>query len=338
MNKSINCEKKIRHPYFDNVKFFLILIVVIGHFLAMYIKDSKALKAIWIYINSFHMPLFLFIGGLFFKFQNNKLRIISYFSIFVLFKIAIIVISNIFDKKLNFTFLGTSGADWYIFCLMIYIFITSFLSNVNLNIIFLVSLLFALGVGFDKSINSQFYLSRIINFYPYFLLGVIITRDRIYHFCKNKILLCISIFILVLYLIICIFNVEVVYELRPYFSRAVPYSQTNYAEWGIMLRLLSFFISLTVGGAFMFIVPKCHIPIISLFGTRTLQVYFWHYIIRNMFIHIDYFKTYSLSNAVIVLVFSILLTFILSTKIFIYPTSFFSKEYLLNKRLDQFVV
>lgn len=55
-----------RLPYIDNLKGFLILLVVIGH-LSSYsdVSECKAAVALSNFIYTFHMPLFLFCSGLF---------------------------------------------------------------------------------------------------------------------------------------------------------------------------------------------------------------------------------------------------------------------------------
>lgn len=70
-----------REPYFDNVKFILILLVVIGHFIEKIIFMDTSFKVIYETIYSFHMPLFIFISGYFSKNTlktNNKTILTPY--------------------------------------------------------------------------------------------------------------------------------------------------------------------------------------------------------------------------------------------------------------------
>ena len=63
----------------DNLKFFLICCVVVGHFADQYTDVSNAYGSIFLFIYSFHMPLFIFISGLFYNDKNliKKLFIFS---------------------------------------------------------------------------------------------------------------------------------------------------------------------------------------------------------------------------------------------------------------------
>lgn len=58
---------KKRDEYFDNVRFFLIFLVVFGHLMRPYVYDSPTIYALYMTIYSFHMPAFIFISGFFAK-------------------------------------------------------------------------------------------------------------------------------------------------------------------------------------------------------------------------------------------------------------------------------
>ena len=56
-----------RDPYFDNAKFILIVLVVLGHFFTSYAFHNEMIGAIYKTIYSFHMPAFVLLSGLFAK-------------------------------------------------------------------------------------------------------------------------------------------------------------------------------------------------------------------------------------------------------------------------------
>lgn len=68
---------KERIAYWDNVRFFLIILVVIGH--GIHVYDSKIFSALFLFIYSFHMPLFVLIAGMFHKNENIEKRVIGFF-------------------------------------------------------------------------------------------------------------------------------------------------------------------------------------------------------------------------------------------------------------------
>ena len=67
-------EAKERVSLWDNAKFLLIFLVVLGHFADYYTKDSLNMRRLFLFIYLFHMPAFIFISGLFSKNTVNHKR------------------------------------------------------------------------------------------------------------------------------------------------------------------------------------------------------------------------------------------------------------------------
>lgn len=59
----------------DILKFFLIFTVVLGHIADFYTDKSEAMQYLYLFIYIFHMPLFIFVSGLFSKRTVNERRI-----------------------------------------------------------------------------------------------------------------------------------------------------------------------------------------------------------------------------------------------------------------------
>ena len=62
---------------FDNVKFLLIVLVVTGHFLLRYVDNYCHYRSLFLFIYSFHMPLFIFISGLFHKNAGIRKKVLT---------------------------------------------------------------------------------------------------------------------------------------------------------------------------------------------------------------------------------------------------------------------
>jgi uncharacterized membrane protein YcfT len=55
---------RARDPYYDNVKFLAVVLVVLGH--AWYsLADSRLTTAAHLFVYTFHMPVFILIAGFF---------------------------------------------------------------------------------------------------------------------------------------------------------------------------------------------------------------------------------------------------------------------------------
>jgi len=70
-----------RIALWDNLKFFLVTCVVIGHFADQFTDVSKIYDSIFLFIYSFHIPLFIFIAGLMLKNKNITAKVIFFISI-----------------------------------------------------------------------------------------------------------------------------------------------------------------------------------------------------------------------------------------------------------------
>ena len=81
---------KERIALWDNTKFLLMILVVVGHFINRNLGSSHLYQSMYLFIWSFHMPLFIFVSGLFHKNRNIKEKVISYFSIYFFLKWMII--------------------------------------------------------------------------------------------------------------------------------------------------------------------------------------------------------------------------------------------------------
>lgn len=72
-SKGVTMNKIENNYYIDNIKFVLIFFVVFGHLIERYMEGNYILMGIYIFIYTFHMPLFIFISGLLSK-NINKSR------------------------------------------------------------------------------------------------------------------------------------------------------------------------------------------------------------------------------------------------------------------------
>lgn len=67
MNPNRRIASEDRTPKWDNLKFAMILCVVIGHTLYYFYSSSAIAKSLYLFLYTFHMPVFVFISGLFSK-------------------------------------------------------------------------------------------------------------------------------------------------------------------------------------------------------------------------------------------------------------------------------
>ena len=107
-----------RIALWDNLKLFLIFLVVLGHLSFDYFDSSQMFRTISMVIYTFHMPAFVFVSGLFCKrsVNNDSPPIKRFFSFMMLYLFARILnyIPNIiFGVHSFFDVLSAKDEPWY---------------------------------------------------------------------------------------------------------------------------------------------------------------------------------------------------------------------------------
>lgn len=316
-------KQKDRIYLFDNMKFFLILAVVVGHFADAVSKKPGVYKSIFVFIYAFHMPLFLFCSGLFHKNKDVFIRAFRYVSVGFATKIIFTLTSLVLGTKVSFTLLGDSGIPWYMFVLAIYVVITYALRNVDKKYLLVFSILLALFVGYDSTIGDYLYLSRVIVFYPFYLCGQLVSKEDILKLNSNKLLKAVSVVIIAAWLIFCFTQRDIATGLRPLFTGRNSFATSEvFARWGFLFRAACYVITTLVSLAIICLMPNIRLPLITSFGSRTLQVYLWHWPVVRVLqeVGVTALLMTNASGKIGWLLIGVALTFILSLKLFSFPT------------------
>lgn len=316
-------KKDSRICLFDNLKFFLILAVVVGHFADAVSAKPGVYKAVFVFIYAFHMPLFLFCSGLFHSNKNVLIRVLRYVSVGFATKIIFSLTNFVLGGKISFNLLKDSGIPWYMFVLAIYIVITYALRDVDKKYLFVFSVLLAMFVGYDSTIGDYLYLSRIIVFYPFYLCGQIITKEDILKLNSCKILKAVSVAVILAWLILCFTKTDIVTALRPLFTGRNSFESSEiFSKWGFLCRALCYMITAVLSVAIISLMPNRRLPLITEFGSRTLQVYLWHWPVVLVLkkLGVTALLMTSVTGKIAWLLIAVVLTFILSLKPFSFPT------------------
>ncbi len=325
---------------FDNIKFLAIILVVVGHVVELYIDKSDMFKSLFIFIYSFHMPLFVFISGLFQKrFDDNNRFKISKIAFYVilgyLLKIFNALAKVISGKKFHINLFGGGTIEWFLFALSMFM-ITAYLTR-KVHPAIMLGVTFVLGCisGYFEFLNDFLCLSRYFVFLPIYLTGYYLTPDTVQKVTNHysiKLLSGLSMFV---FFVICFRNVSYTYQLRRLMTGKNPFSTLPF-ECGFQHRLLCYVIAALMCTAVFCFIPNIRIPIISNMGKSTLAVYFWHKPILYLISGTNFFSfVLSLGDPlykVIILTFAVLLGFVLSFSIFKKPLDALMK--LIDKLSD----
>ena len=274
---------KERSFYLDNVKSVLIFFVVIGHFAEVAVSHSDIFKSLFLWLYTFHMPLFIFITGYLSKnLINNKERVLKksfeYFTLYFFLKIFIFFTRYFAEGHKTFYILKESSVPWYLLAISIMILASYFLRNINPKVILVLSIILALFAGYDKTVGDFLALSRTLVFFPFFYLGLICDEQHLKRIANNKKIAFIGLIIILITLLFTILNVDLVYNLRPLLTARNSYKElkAELVMYGPLLRLLVYFIGSILSVSFLAVIPKCNLGYFSTIGKNTLQIYFYH--------------------------------------------------------------
>lgn len=153
--------------YWDNLKGFLIFLVVLGHMIEQLLPDGMS-QQLYKVIYLFHMPLFVFCSGYLSRFSPRKILkqlLLPYVVIQVVF--GLIAFREI-QVSTPYWLL------WYLLALAFWRMTTPFLDMCTPKLRWIVvaaAVAVSCLVGFDDTVGYHASLSRIAVFYPYFVTG-----------------------------------------------------------------------------------------------------------------------------------------------------------------------
>lgn len=178
-----------RNYRFDNIKFILITLVVLGHLLEL--VDGPIANNLYRIIYLFHMPAFIFITGYFAKF--NPVRILrSLIFPYIILQVLYLAFHNLFILEKDAFTLQFTKPYWILWYLMTvtfyYLLIPFFQTEDRKKQLFIVaaSIVVSLLAGYDKNIGYFLSLSRFFTFLPFFLAGHYLAKDKCLEQSFNK--------------------------------------------------------------------------------------------------------------------------------------------------------
>lgn len=281
-------DSKRRIQKWDNLKFILIFLVVLGHLCEMYTERTNTVNSIICFIYLFHMPLFLFVSGLFSKKNIDNKRyysIVLYFVLYIVIKMVGTISNALFYGEFSFSFWSEGGIPWYAFALFAFSLITIALKAFSKKYVMFASILLACFVGYDDSISDFLVMSRIIVFYPFFFAGYCVDSEKINSVLSKKrakITSTAGLIILALFIVVFLDKVII---FSPLFTGRNPFSILgDLANYGGFFRLIYYPIVFLVGAMVIAVTPeKTYKGIMAKWGSRSVQVFVLHKFFMDLF-------------------------------------------------------
>ncbi len=261
-----------RNYKMDNIRFLLIFLVILGHFIELF--QGEFSLALYKIIYSFHMPAFLFLTGFFARFNPRKI-VINLVCPYILFQILYRTFdSSILQGKGSFTLNFTTPywILWYLLTTICYYLLIPLIDNEKARsrkIILGLAIAISLLSGFDTTIGYYGSLSRSYTFLPFFLSGFYLSKTKKMP-QKNRRLLPLS-GLMALLCSFCIINNSAI-------TKQVLYGSYSYEKAGYNPLIKA--IILVCGFAWIVFllstVPNKKIPFVSLLGQNTLPIFLLH--------------------------------------------------------------
>lgn len=273
-----------RNYKFDNIKFLLMFLVLLGHSLELFKGDER--KLIYQIIYLFHMPAFIFITGYFAKFHPKKILqryVITYFVFQTLYQIFdAIVMKGTREFTLQYT--KPYWHLWFLMATAFYYALLPFIQTQKVKYqvgIIATAIIVSLLAGYDKTIGYTLTLSRFLTFMPFFVGGYFVAKHR--SWIRRKLRKKWKRIVVIGSILICVVSV---YWLQiGSMKNTVLYGSVNYEkasyDMGIRGLLLIFAMAWIV--ALLLLMPNRRVPIISVCGQHT----FWVFILQGFILRLE---------------------------------------------------
>jgi fucose 4-O-acetylase-like acetyltransferase len=265
-----------RIPYFDNARFLLIVLVVIGHAVEPAISQVAFLRHLHITIYFFHIPLLALLSGAFARrARRGLLRDITDLLVpYVAFQLLYTLADTLSGGRETFSpsLITPTFLTWYLLSL----FCWRWLARVFQGLPLAIPLAFALGigVGYVDAFDYRLSLSRTAVFFPFFLIGVRIPLERFAGLATPRARIAGGLFLALLL-------AEVIWW-DPRFDPnwlygGYPYSGilTGQLWVGGLVRLAIYGLACVAGVAFLCLVPRGR-RFFTVWGARSLGAYLLH--------------------------------------------------------------
>lgn len=315
---------------YDNLKFLLIVCVVLGHAVDGDLgpDSSEVYHSLFLFLYGFHMPLFLFIAGLFHKNERIAEKVCGHIALGLVIRFLWIGWDMAVGKSTAVHFLSESESPWFMYALGAFELIAYFTRRLDRKKLLAFAVLAACFAGYDPSLGDSLILSRLIVFFPFYLAGTWIDPRRLCAVSRKRWLRLLAVLVMLLWGAACLCWKDL-YGLRGLFTGRNPfYDFGAMPRYGCFYRLFCMVVSAAAGFSLICIMSAGRLPVVSAWGTRTVQVYVWHELALKILAHFGV-CAHVMDNAgtkALWLLAAVLLACVLSAKCFAYPSKWLSPK------------
>lgn len=281
----------------DNIKFFMMSCVVIGHTLYQFHGSSQLAKSLYLFIYTFHMPVFVFVAGMFSKKTIQRKRfevVVEYGLLYMAMKFLETFGEYLYRGRIRFHFFWEDGPAWFALAIAVFLIITMMIKDFEPIYMIIAAILIGCLAGLDNHLGDHFASMRICVFYPVFLSGYY-TNPSFFELksfssaSKTTLKIC-SILFLGICFFLCITKGETLYPFIKLLKGKYDYISMGYSMNGVVIRFLCYAFWALLILAVIFVNTEKE-RIYTWLGTRTLAVFLWH-----NFVIVLLFKVFRLTS------------------------------------------
>ncbi|MFC6080326.1 acyltransferase family protein [Sphaerisporangium aureirubrum] len=165
-----------RDPFLDNAKYLAIILVVVGHLIED-LRDVPAAHALYFFLYTFHMPLFITLSGYLsrnFTFSPGKARkLISGLAVpYIIFELAYSLPRLFLYGDLDISLLDPYFLTWFLMSLFLWRLSTPVWQQLRWPL--LVAVLLSLLSGMSE-LPDELSMNRTFGLLPFYVLGLMLT-------------------------------------------------------------------------------------------------------------------------------------------------------------------
>lgn len=295
---------------YDNIKAFLIFLVVLGHMTTDYVSDSHLVRWTTLWIYTFHMPAFIFISGLVHKQYitaeraslgikgETRMRwdkVLGFFLCGYGLKIFLQFTRTLMGQHPLWHWIEEPGIPWYLFVMAEYELLFYLMRRLDEKVKpwVMITGAFALSAaaGYFPAVGDTFCLSRMINFLPIYMIGYYLDMSKFLEFIDQKKWKYTGPAVIIVSLLACRLGPWGMYSLRKWFTGRRSYEfladffGNSALTYGWAIRFGIWAIAVLIALSIAALIPDRDLGFVTVIGARTLNVYFWHrpvcYLFRN---------------------------------------------------------
>lgn len=317
---SVTSPPKERVAYLDNARYWVMLLVVIGHSLTQYV-DMDSARAVYVWIYAFHMPFFILISGYtarrYMGDARQVQRIVSTLVVpYLIVEISMqLIVRHYTGEPDPLRFLSPQWLGWFLAALFVWRLTTPIWRALKYPIT--TSIAISLLVGLIE-IPNVLALPKILGFLPFYVVGLHMSRERFLALTQIRVRVAAAVVLVGSFLYCYVYSSDWTLTWLLYKSR---YGEDplNATAWeGITQRAELLIVGFVLTFAALALVPKRR-SFTTTLGARTLYCYLLHgyviLILRHQFGVFDDTSQYGVVAVLVAIVVATIVANLLMTAI-----------------------